>query len=125
MSTGATYAAYAVLGSIVLANPGQIAKIAFITTVSVKTGTPLTIGVIINEALPYFNGSFDILKNWVSDPPNVPESRSFYKQRFYLADDEQSTAYCSDLQILIQWPPEAAANELQALTIFGAYEVEQ
>lgn len=124
-SNGATYPAYAVIGSVVLSNPGQIAKIAFISTVSVKTGSPLVLGVILNEALPYYKGSFDILKHWVDDPPNVPVSNSFYKQRFYLAEDEQTTAYCSDLQILVQWPAEAAQNELQALTIFGAYEVEQ
>jgi hypothetical protein len=122
---GTPYIAYGVLGSIVLANPGQIAKIAHITTVSVKTGSPLILGLLINEALPYYSGSFDILKHWVSDPPGLPESRSFYRQRFYLAEDEDTSSYCMDLQILLQFPAEAAKNELQTLTIYGAYEVEQ
>ena len=124
-SNGTTYLAYGVIGSIVLANPGQIAKVAFITTVSVRVGSPLILGVALNEALPYFTGSFDILKERTNDPPNIPEGSSFYRERFYLSEDHQSTAYVTDLQVLFQWPPEAAANELQTMTLFGAYEVEQ
>jgi hypothetical protein len=124
-SDGTPYNAYGVIGSIVLANPGQIAKVAFISTVSVKTGSPLILAVALNEALPYFTGSFDVLKTWTNDPPNIPPSKSFYRQRFYLAEDRESTAYCTDLQVMFQWPAEAAQNELQTLTIFGAYEVEQ
>jgi hypothetical protein len=60
----------------------------------------------------------------VTDPPNLPESKSFYRQRFYLAEDTDQTAYCSDMQILVQWPAEAAQSELQTFTVFGAYEVE-
>lgn len=125
ISGGTTYPAYGVIGSIVLANPGQIAKLAHITTICVKTGSPLVLGVLLNEGLPYYTGAFDILKHWVSDPPGLPESRSFYRQRFYLAENEDASSYCMDLQILVQFPAEAAQNELQALTIFGAYEVEQ
>jgi hypothetical protein len=124
-SNGTPYLAYGVFGSIVLAQPGQIAKVAFITTDSVKVGSPLILGVIMDEALPYFTGSFDILKHWVSDPPGLPESTSILSQRFYLAEDEQTSAYCKHLQILFQWPAEAASNELQTFTIYGAYEVEQ
>lgn len=126
-SNGTTYSAYGVLGSIVLAQPGQIAKIAFITTDSVNVGSPLIIGVIIDEALPYYKGSFDILKRWETDPPNLPKSTSILSQRFYLAElaDGDQTAYCKHLQILFQWPPEAAQNELQTFSIFGAYEIEQ
>lgn len=123
-SNGTAYRAYGVIGSIVLAQPGQVAKIAFITTDSVNVGSPLILGVIIDEALPYFTGSFDILKHWVNDPPNLPQSKSILGQRFYLAEAEETTAYCRHLQMLVQWPAEAAANELQTLTIFGAYEVE-
>lgn len=124
-SNGTPYAAFGVIGSIVLAQPGQIAKIAFMTTDSVKVGSPLILGVIFDEALPYFQGSFDILKHWVTDPPGLPESTSILSQRFYMAEDEQTSAYCRHLQVLFQWPAEAAQNELQTFTIYGAYEVEQ
>jgi Ice-binding-like len=123
-SVGTPYPAFGVIGSIVLANPGQIAKIAFITTTCVRTGSPLVLGVILNEALPYFQGSFDILKHSVSDPPGLPESHSFYQQRFYLAEDENTSSYAMHLQILVQFPMEAAHNELQTISLFGAYEVE-
>jgi hypothetical protein len=124
-SNGTGFNAFGVIGSIVLAQPGQIAKIAFIATDSVKVGTPLVLGVILDEALPYFQGSFDTLKHWVTDPPGLPESTSILSQRFYLAEDEQTSAYCKHLQVLFQWPAEAALNELQTFTIYGAYEVEQ
>ena len=123
-SNGTTYSAYGVLGSIVLAQPGQVAKVSFVTTDSVNVGTPLTLGVIMDEALPYYTGSFDTLKHWVNDPPNLPPSKSILGQRFYMSDDENVVAYCRHLQILVQWQPESAPNELQTLTIFGAYEVE-
>lgn len=124
-ANGTAYSAYGVLGSIVLAQPGQIAKIAFLSTDSVKVGSPLTLGVILDEALPYFTGAFDILKNWVTDPPGLPESGSILSQRFYLSENEQNAGYCKHLQILFQWPAEAALNELQTFSIYGAYEVEQ
>lgn len=122
---GTAFNAYGVFGSYVLALPGQVAKIAFITTNSVRVGSPLVIGLLLDEALPYYKGSFNIIKKWVNDPPNLPESKSFYKQRFYLSEIEGETAYCSDMQLMVQWPAEAAQNELQAFTVFGAYEVEQ
>ena len=124
-SNGSTYPAYAVFGSYVLALPGQVAKIAFITTTSVKVGSPLVIGLLLDEALPYYKGSFDIIKKWESDPPNLKPSKSFWRQRFYLSEDPDETAYCCDMQIMVQWPPEAAQNELQTFTVWGAYEVEQ
>ncbi len=123
-SNGTGFPAFGVIGSIVLAQSGQVAKIAFITTESVNVGSPLVLGVIIDEALPYFKGSFDILKHWVTDPPGLPESKSILAQRFYLAENEEDTAYCRHLQILFQWPPENALNELQTLSIYGAFEVE-
>lgn len=122
---GVPYPAYGVFGSYVLALPGQVAKVAFITSVSVRTGSPLVLGLLLDEALPYYQGSFDLLKRWETDPPNLPPSKSFYKQRFYLSEDHDETAYVSDMQIMFQWPAEAAQNELQTFSIFGAYEVEQ
>jgi hypothetical protein len=122
---GVPYPAYGVFGSYVLALPGQIAKIGFITTNSVRTGSPLVIGVLFDEALPYYQGSFDLIKRWENDPPNLPASKSFYRQRFYMSEDHDESAYCVDLQFMVQWPPEAAANELVSFSLWGAFEVEQ
>ena len=73
---GTAYAANAVLGSMVLAQPGQVATVSFITTDAVRIGTPIVLGVIMDEALPYYTGAFDILKHSVNDPPTLKESKS-------------------------------------------------
>jgi hypothetical protein len=85
----------------------------------------MIIGLLIDEALPYFKGSFDILKNWTYDPPCLKPSKSILSQRFYLAENEEDAAYCRHLQLMCQWPAEAAQNELQSFTLWGAYEIEQ
>lgn len=116
-----TYDAWAVIGSAVFVQPGQIATVAFITTESVRVGTPLVIGVILDEALPYYTGSFETLKRWEPDPPNLPESRSLFAQRFYFSELEDQAAVCRHAQIKVSWNAENARNELLSMTVFGAY----
>ena len=120
---GTTYPAYGVFGSYVCAHPGQVAMISFITTDQVNVGSPCILGVIFDEALPYYTGSFDIIKDWVTDPPNLPESTSLLGQRFYMSEagDGDTAAMCRHMQVLIQYPAEAALNELQSFTIFGSF----
>jgi hypothetical protein len=118
---GATYSAYAVIGSAVFVQPGQIATVAFITTESVRVGTPLIVGVIMDEALPYYTGDFEVLKHSENDPPNLPPSRSLFAQRFYLSELEDQAAACRHAQIKVSWNNENAHNELLTLTVFGAY----
>lgn len=117
---GTAYEAYAVLGSMVLAQPGQIAVVSFITTEAVRIGTPIVLGVIFDEALPYYQGSFDILKHWVPDPPTAKQSKSFYAQRFYMSDSNEE-AVCRHIQVKIDFGKQTVQNELEALTVFGAY----
>jgi hypothetical protein len=123
LTNGTVYSSFGIFGSYVCAQPGQVAAIYFITTDQVNTGSPCTIGVIFNEALPYYTGSFDIIKNWVTDPPNLPESSSILGQRFYMSEagDGDTAALCRHMQIMVQWPAEAANNELQSFTIFGSF----
>jgi hypothetical protein len=118
---GTPYPAYAVYGSYVLAQPGQVANVQFITFKSVKTGSPAILGLLLDDGLPYYKGSFEILKDWVNDPPELKPSRTWYSQRFYLSDMPTESAAVTDLQIMIQWPAEAAINELQTFAIFGSY----
>jgi hypothetical protein len=125
ITNGTTYPAYAVFGSYVLAQPGQVAQVSFITTKSVNTGSPLVLGLLIDEGLPYYTGSFEILKRWVNDPPDLKPSKSWYTQRFYLSDMIDTAAACTDIQIMVQWPSEGAINELQSFTIFGSFVQEQ
>jgi hypothetical protein len=118
---GTTYPAWAVFGSYVCAQPGQVANIYFVTTDSVKIGTPLIIGLYLGEALPYFTGSPQIVKRWELDPPNIQESKSLYGQRFYVSEDHEECASLRHMQIQIQWAPEAAVNELLSFTIYGSF----
>jgi len=118
---GVNYPANAVMGSCVLAQPGQIAVVPFITVESVGIGTPIVLGVLIDEALPYYTGPFNILKLWENDPPNLKPSISLPSQRFYLADDSDYAAAMRHMQIQINWAAENFPNELATVTIFGGY----
>lgn len=123
-SEGFTYPAYAVFGSYVFAQPGQVANIQFVTLKSVKTGSPAVLGLLLDDGLPYYKGSFEILKRWVNDPPELKPSRTWYTQRFYLSEMPEEAAAVTDMQFMVQWPAEAAINELQAFAIFGFYSQE-
>lgn len=123
---GTAYSAYATIGSIVLAQPGQVAEVAHIVTDSVAIGAPLNLGILVDECLPYYTGPIDILKEWVSDPPNLTPSTSLYSQRFYLSNSEEDeAAVMRHMQIQIIFNPyDVVQNELLTLTIFGAYSNE-
>ncbi len=115
------YSANAVIGSAVLAQPGQIATVSFITTESVLNGTPLQLGIILDEALPYYTGPFEIIKDYQPDPTTLsPNSRSIRSQRFYFSD-MQDQAVCRHMQMKIIWNSEPVENELLSLTIFGGF----
>lgn len=116
-----SYFANAVLGSINLAQPGQVAVVGFVTTDSVRTGTPLSISVIIDEALPFFNGPFEPLTNWVTDPPNQPESRSIRGQRFYFSELPDQAAVCRHLQCSINFGISRVQDEILTFSIYGSF----
>lgn len=119
---GVAYNSYAIMGSIVLVEPGQVAQVDHIVTDSVKVGSPITIGIIVDDAYPYYNGPFDILVNWESDPPNLPKSRSLWSQRFYLSELQDEPATMRHCQLLVQFSPnDTVQNEVLALTVFGNY----
>jgi hypothetical protein len=50
---GTPYKAWAVLGSMVIAQPGQVANVSFFTTDSIAVGTPISLGVQIDEISSY------------------------------------------------------------------------
>jgi hypothetical protein len=124
---GTPYPANATIGSIVLAQPGQIAEVAHIVTEAVKVGAPLALGLLIDEALPYYTGPIDILTEWVNDPPNFVKSRSLYSQRFWLdtLTGESHSAAMRHMQVQIIFSPtDTVKNELLTFSIFGAYSTE-
>lgn len=122
---GQSYPAWAIVGSTVLVQPGQIATVSFITTESINTGTPLILGVLMDEAYPYYTQPFDLLKRWVPDPPNLPKSKSLLAQRFYLSELDDEAAVCRHMQIQVNWVSENVQNELLSLSVFGAFMQEE
>jgi hypothetical protein len=123
---GTTYPANATIGSLVLAQPGQVAEVAHIVCESAKVGAPVELGFLTDEAFPYYTGPIDILKEWTSDPPNLSPSQSLYSQRFYLANiDDDDAAVMRHCQIQIIFSPyDTVQNEMLTLTVFGAYSQE-
>ena len=126
---GVPYPANATIGSAVLAQPGQLALVMFITTDSVRIGTPLNLGLLLDEALPYYTGPIEIFKQWESDPINISPgdqgSSSILGQRFYLDEMKELAAVCRHMQVQILWSDtDSVQNELQTLSIFGGFIAE-
>jgi hypothetical protein len=122
---GSAYPSYAVLGSLVLAQPGQLAHVPFITTDSVAIGTAPTLAVQIDEIAPLSAGYFETLSAYVPDPTQLTAPLSVYAQRFYLSQT-QKPAVCRHMQIQINWgSTDTVRNELLSLTVFGGWEQEK
>jgi hypothetical protein len=111
---GIPYAANATLGSIVLAHPGQLAALAFITLEAMKIGSKAALSILMGE----ISGDFEPLNRTRQDPPNLPPSNTLYSDRYHFMQN-QTAAWCRHFQMDIAWPIEDAANELLTYTIFG------
>jgi hypothetical protein len=101
-------------GNIVLALPGQLAALSFITLESVKTGTRAGLALLLGEV----SGTFETLNRTRQDPPILPPSNTLYSDRYHFAQN-QNEAWCRHFQMEVSWPAEDAANELLTFTIFG------
>lgn len=112
--TGTPYAVQTILGNIVLAQPGQLAALYFITLESVRVGTRAGVALLLGE----ISGQFDALKRTRQDPTNLPPSNTLYSDRYHFAQN-QNEAWCRHFQMEISWPAEDAPNELLTFTIFG------
>ena len=111
---GAAYPVDTVFGSIVMAQPGQLAALSFITLESVRVGTRAQLALLLGE----ISGEFEELKRTRQDPTNLPPSTTLFSDRYHFAQN-QKAAWCRHFQMKISWPAEAAFNELLTFTIFG------
>jgi hypothetical protein len=111
---GQTFAAATYFGSIVLALPGQLAALSFLTLESVRIGTRPTLALLLGE----LSGTFEVLKRTRQDPPNLPPSHTLFSDRYHV-EQSQKTVWCRHFQMAISWPAEDANNELLTFTIFG------
>jgi len=112
---GTPYTAFATVGSIVLAQPGQLAELKFLTTESTTGGTAPTVSVLLDE----ISGTFESLPVGVSDPPFAPGSSTVNALRYYFSQGA-SPAFCRHLQIKFTWATENAQTSLMTYCINGA-----
>lgn len=112
---GTPYVAHATIGSIVLAQPGQMAELMFVTLDSTAAGSVATLGVRLDE----IGGPFGTLTVSKNDPPQLVASSTLYGNRYYFSQTAQA-AWCRHMQLDIQWPAEAFQNELLTYSIYGA-----
>lgn len=117
---GTAFTANGTIGSLVLAQPGQLAELSFVTTDASAIGSRPTMSVLIDE----ITGTFEALPNNVPDPTQKNASTSLYMDRWYFSQTQQP-AICRHMQIQFAWPAEAEANELLTLTLYGGFSQEK
>ena len=115
---GIPYICHATFGSIVLAHPGELAALAFITLEARKLGSRAALSVLLGEIFPTAAAPFEPLGRTRQDPTNLPPSETLYSDRYHYMQS-QNPAWCRHFQMDIAWPAEDAANELLTYTIFG------
>jgi hypothetical protein len=116
---GMTYPVKTRFGSVVVAQPGELAGLAWMTLEAAMEGSAPSFSVMLSEVNPVPNGSdFENVPRTRQDPPNLPPSQSLYSNRHSLMQNQTPT-WCRHFQFEIDWPAEDAANELLTFTIFG------
>lgn len=115
------YNAYGIIGSLVVAQPGQIAMVECITTDSVAIGDPISLAIQLDEIAPLSSGFFEPLLDFSQDPTELAPSISTYAQRFYLSQT-QRPAECRHFQLQINFGANLVKNELLSLSVFGGFE---
>ena len=121
---GESYDAFAVIGSIPLAKPGQTAAIEFIGIDAIKTGSVPTVSLLLDNFSRYdgTNGlpttpAFTNLTNSVTDPKLVP-SDTLYILRYYAVQSGKSVL-CQSAQFKFDFSNDTVRNELLSYTIYG------
>lgn len=115
---GKAFTANATIGSLVLAQPGQMAELSFITTDSsaLNGGTAPSIFVLgdeINPSLPFIQ-----LSSFATDPPALLASTSVQANRYYFSQ-ARMPAWCRHLLINMAWGSTNTPDELLSYTIYG------
>lgn len=119
---GTAYPAFFTIGSLVLAQPGQLAEVGFITTDSVAVGTRPSLSVLMDE----ISGTFDPLTDIKDDPTDLAPSQTTYANRYSLLATANGTpALCRHMQIRCDWPAENKPNEVLSMSVYGGFAAEQ
>ncbi len=112
---GVAYSAFATIGSLILAKPGQLAALESIILELKNVGSIPTISLLLDE----ISGTFEQLISSVTDPPNLVPSNSVMSRRWYLSQGQAST-FCRHIQLKVSFAAEVAKNELLTVSEVGA-----
>lgn len=132
---GNAYEANLVIGSTMLANPGELAELGFITADFIRTGTSPGIHVLFDEIDGPLSAYGNLSGNVVSDPPLLygatGHPNTLFANRYYFKQTDVTTgnpvgpAYCRHMCILINYgDADTVQNEALAVTIYGSILVE-
>jgi len=125
---GVNFSGNYTIGSIVLAHPGQLAELGFVTMEFANQGSP-TVSYLLNE----ISGSFHQFTTSVSDPPLVygttTAPSSYSPNRYYFEQTVDTNQLpppllVRHLQLQMNYPAENFFHELYAFTIDGALHAE-
>ena len=121
---GTSYDAFFVMGSIMLAHPGQRALLKFIECDFSGVGFQPTLSFLANE----ISGTFSpFVLPPQADPPQVYGAtitpKSYSPNRYYFVGT-QSVSVCRHLQIKVDFGSTSNGDELFAMTIYGRLVVE-
>lgn len=127
---GVAYPANFIMGSIVLAYPGQMAELGFLTCDFNRVGTSPVLSLLLDE----ISGTFTNISGYVhSDPPLLygPTSApaTVYANRYDLKQSVSGGSppptWCRHLQISVDFgSSDGVQNELLSMTIFGCHHQE-
>lgn len=128
---GTPYSAYATWGSLVLAEPGQLAEVEHLVVESMAVGSVPSVWVLPQElgTPTLLNGtsltapSFAQLFQAVNDPPQLMPSSTVYSKRYHWAQSGLPSVM-RHLQFKISLPPENQPNEVLGYSIYGSLKPE-
>jgi len=124
---GTAYPSNFIIGSVVLAQPGQAAIMRFMSAWYKRVGTSPILSVLLNE----ISGTFENLSAYVvNDPPYLPASTSMFNNRHYfkqsVGGNPPLPAICQHLQIQVDFgSTDTVQNELLSMSINGAHYAER
>ncbi len=118
---GTAYTCFATLGSLMLANAGQIAGLTFVNVRARRVGTAPTVSYLLNE----ITGSFTNFPESQPYPWQIYGSTlaptSLYSNSYYFRA-VGAPALAEHLQVQISFPAEAVQNEVLTISLFGVVE---
>jgi hypothetical protein len=103
-----------------LANPGQLAGLAWLTLKCSAAGNAPSLGVLLDE----IGGEFENVPRTRQDPTNLPPSLTITSNRHSLLQN-QKPVWCQLIKFRLQWGATATPDELLTYTIFGQVWQEQ